>query len=395
MTAGEQQRTAVVLSGGATYAAYQVGVLRALFEGRSPAVADRGPLRPDIFVGTSMGAVNAATMVSQLGAGALAAVQFLEEVWVNQYGADLGRCQEGAVRVRGAPENYWNPACWLRRPLQPLSWFLEDGLYFARDGLARMANLLSSSGPLGRRALEVLQPVTPIADENFRRIVARTINLATVRTSDKVLRVITTNWRTGKLREFGNADLTDAVGHLAIHASAAFPGVPPILIDGEPYVDGAYLLEAPTMSAWLAGADIMHLIYMDPDIDKIPLRRFDNFVDVIDKVYHIMVADIFNRDISLARDLNRGLAALARGESPSTDEQIRGVLRLVGRAVQVPPQLPPYRTLTMHCYHPGDDLGGALGLINFDRDHIQWLIARGYRDALEHNCQRNNCLLPE
>jgi predicted acylesterase/phospholipase RssA len=395
MTMGCQQRTAVVLSGGIAYAAYEVGVLKALFQGLSPAVADRGPLRPDIFVGTSMGAVNAATMVSQLGAGALAAVQFLEDVWVNQFATDPGRCQEGAVRVRGAPENYWNPAYWLRRPLQPLSWFLEDGLYLAREGLVRMADFLNSSGPLGRRALEVLQPVTPIADENFKRIVARTINLAAVRNSDRVLRVITTNWRTGKLREFGNADLTDAVGHRAIYASAAFPGIPPTLIDGEPYVDGAYLLEAPTQSAWFSGADIMHLIYIDPDIEKIPLRRFDNFIDILDKVYHIMVADMFDRDVVLARDINRGLATLARGEAPSTDEQIRGVLRLVGRAVQVPPQLPPYRTLTMHRYHPSDDLGGALGLINFDRDHIQWLIARGYRDALEHDCQQSNCLLPD
>src|SRR5579871_1889431 len=295
MTRQGQERTAVVLSCGGAYAAYQVGVLKALFQGRSPAVAGRGPLRPDIFVGTAMGAVNAATMVSQQGAGALAAVRFLEDIWVNQYAADPGRCQEGAVRVRGAPENYWNPTCWIRRPLQPLAWFLEDGLYFAREGLVRMADLLSSSGPIGRRALEVIQPVTPIANDNFERIVARTIDLEAVRNSDRVLRVITTNWRTGKLREFGNADMTEALGHRAINASAAFPGVPPTLIDGEPYVDGAYLLEAPTQSAWLAGADVMHLIYMDPDIEKIPLRRLDNFIDILDKVYHIMVADIFDR----------------------------------------------------------------------------------------------------
>src|SRR5215472_9736327 len=127
MTAGDQHRTAVVLSGGVAYSAYQVGVLKALFEGRSPAVADRGPLRPDIFVGSSGGAVNAATMVSQLSAGDSAPVRFLEDVWVNQYATDPGRCQEGAIRIRGAPENFWNPACWLRRPLQPLAWFLEDG----------------------------------------------------------------------------------------------------------------------------------------------------------------------------------------------------------------------------------------------------------------------------
>jgi hypothetical protein len=237
--------------------------------------------------------------------------------------------------------------------------------------------------------------VTPIAKDNFERIVARTIDLAAVRTSDKVLHVLTTNWRTGKLRVFGNADMTEAVGHQAIYASATFPGLPPHVIDGEPYVDGAYLLDAPTRSAWFAGATVMHLIYMDPDIDQIPLQRFTNFIDILDKLYHIMVARSFVLDINLARYINLGLAALARGEAPSTDEQLRGVVLLAGRATLARPRLPPFRTLTMHRYHPGEDLGGALGLLNFDRDHIQGLIARGYHDALEHDCQKSNCLLPD
>jgi NTE family protein len=394
MTEGDGAKTAVVLSGGAAYAAYQVGVMKALFQGQSAATAGR-PLRAKIFVGTSMGAVNAATMVSQPGADCRATASFLEDVWLNQYATDRGRCQEGAIRIRGAPENYWGLGCWARQPLKPLSWLFEDGLYYAREGLVRAATMLTSSGPLGRRVMESLQPVTRIARDNFERIVARTIDLAGVRRSDKVLRVMATNWRTGQLWEFGNADMTDAVGHRAVYASATFPGLPPVLIDGEPYIDGSVLLEAPTQAAWFAGADVMHLIYMDPDIDKIPLRRFDNFIDILDKVYHMMLADHFDRDVRLAREINCGLAVLARGAGPSTDEQLRGVVRLAGRLTQAPPRLPPYRILTMHLYHPSDDLGGPLGLLNWDRDHVQGLIARGYRDAVEHDCQRSECVLPE
>ena len=393
MTVGDGGTTAVVLSGGGAYAAYEVGVMKALFSGRAAGSGGR-PLRANVFTGTSMGAVNAAVMVSRPDADCRSAVRYLEDVWVNQLGADRGRGQEGAVRIRGGPENYWDVGAWARQPLKPLSWLLADGLYFAREGLTRAAAFVNAMGPPGRRALETLLPSTPVAKDNFERVVARAIDLAGVRRSGRVLRVTATNWRTGRPRAFANQDLTDALGHLPLYASAAFPGVPPVLIAGEPYVDGAYLMDQPMQPAVRAGADTLHVIYLDPDIKNIPLRRLENMIDVLDKLYHIMVATIFARDIALARVINLGLEALEQGAGPLTDPQLRALLVLAGQRAQAPPGRAPYRKLTIHRYHPSEDLGGALGVLNFDRDHVQELIELGYRDAVAHDCQKDNCLLP-
>jgi NTE family protein len=47
--------TALVLSGGGAYGAFSVGVIKALFAGRSPSTGYQ-PLQPGIFTGTSVGA---------------------------------------------------------------------------------------------------------------------------------------------------------------------------------------------------------------------------------------------------------------------------------------------------------------------------------------------------
>lgn len=56
--------------------------------------------------------------------------------------------------------------------------------------------------------------------------------------------------------------------------------------------------------------------------------------------------------------------------------------------------LRPYRALTIHRYHPRDDLGGIVGLLNFDSDHIANLIDRDYSDTVRHDCRESRCVLP-
>src|SRR5262249_20803864 len=46
-----------------------------------------------------------------------------------------------------------------------------------------------------------------------------------------------------------------------------------------------------------------------------------------------------------------------------------------------------HREVTVHRYHPRDDLGGALGFLNFDRERIRHLIERGFADAVTHDCR--------
>jgi hypothetical protein len=55
----------------------------------------------------------------------------------------------------------------------------------------------------------------------------------------------------------------------------------------------------------------------------------------------------------------------------------------------------PYRKLTIHQYRPRNLLGGTLGLLDFRSNVISGLVDRGFRDAIEHDCQANDCILPE
>ena len=64
MTDTKELKHAVVLSGGGADGAYEVGVMKALFNGKAPRLPG-GPVEPDIFTGTSIGAFNAALLVSQ------------------------------------------------------------------------------------------------------------------------------------------------------------------------------------------------------------------------------------------------------------------------------------------------------------------------------------------
>ena len=72
--------TAFVLSGGANFGAVQVGMLRALHE------AD---VRPDVLVGTSVGAVNAAWLA---GADPDAGVDGLASIWTSLRVVTSSRC---------------------------------------------------------------------------------------------------------------------------------------------------------------------------------------------------------------------------------------------------------------------------------------------------------------
>jgi hypothetical protein len=40
-------------------------------------------------------------------------------------------------------------------------------------------------------------------------------------------------------------------------------------------------------------------------------------------------------------------------------------------------------------------LGGPLGFLDFSFEHIDQLIQRGYRDAVEHDCTASGCVLPQ
>lgn len=393
------KKEAVILSGGGAYGAYEVGVLKAMLTGKMPQTG-LVKIDPDIYTGTSVGAINAAVMVSQRGMGVQAstAVEFLEDAWLNLIADGLRTCGNGAFRFRGDLLRYLTPQC-LTNPAQSFAELNRDSAHLAQDFLKRSLNFFQSRESVETRALEFVDLSAFVSSEPLSQLVSRIISLEAVRRSDKALRVVAANWATGEVKVFENKDMTDEVGYQAILGSAAIPGFfQPQYISGEPYVDGGVVMNTPLKCALQAAATILHVIYLDPDIEKLPLKVLQNTYNTLDRTIVINNATVTNEDIDTAAWINEGLEALERalrGETLS-DNDMLDFIRVAGQIEQSFKQGKPYNKLTIHRYHPHHDLGGGgLGILNFNRDRIVGLIERGYSDTVNHDCDESHCILPK
>ena len=395
MTALGPGRQALVLSGGGANAAYGVGVMKALVRGESPATGYR-PLNPEVFAGASGGSFNAAFMVSDAGADSSTLTDRLEDIWVNSISNNPESCGNGVYRIRSNPFRYLDLNCFTANPLGAVVQLAGDSLVIGRGFFERAVNFALSAADLEHRVLEFLDLSQFISDQPLRQRLPSLFGLEGIRRSPKVLKIIATDWSTGELRVFSNQDFTDEVGYDIIHASAAIPGVfQPRRIGRDLFVDGGLVLNTPLMPAIKAGADTLHVVYQDPDIKNVPLRRLQNTLDTLDRVRAIDWATRMNEDIATARWINQGLETLervAQGGEP-TDEDLKRFVRVGWQIEEHIREGAPYRKLTLHRYHPREDLGGALGLLNFDQDQIRGVINRGFLDAAEHDCQASQCLL--
>jgi predicted acylesterase/phospholipase RssA len=397
MTRPIHHRQAVILSGGGAYGAYEIGVMKALFTGESPSTG-HDYLNPGIFTGTSVGAYNAAFMVSRPDEDICATIRSLESVWINQIAESSESCGNGVFRIRANPLRYSNPACFAANPAQPFNELADDGVFFARNFFSRTVNFLMSAGSLSDRALELVDVSAFLTAAPLRSLITQLVPMEGIRRADRVLRLVATNWETGELRSFENRDMTDEQGHDIIIGSAAIPGIfRPHEIAGQPYVDGGLVMNTPLACAIEAGARTVHVIYMDPDVKNIPLRTLQSSIDALDRVLLITSASKVGEDIETAAWINEGLEVIertAKGDSLSNAD-MRAFVRVANQIYQKIKAGVPYEKVTIHRYHPHDDLGGGtLGLLNFDQDRMVALIKRGFDDALNHDCAESHCILP-
>jgi predicted acylesterase/phospholipase RssA len=393
MSSSDASTEAIVLSGGGSYGAYEVGIVKALFTGASPAT-DFKPLNADMFVGTSAGAINAAVLVSHLSAGPSAAVQYLEHLWSNVIAEQPGGCGNGVYRVR-TPLEFLDPDCLIMNPLQSLLDIASDTNFFTRDWFNRAIMFARSRESLVRRTLQLVDLSTLVSTDPLHQRLAEAVPLEGLRQSDKILRVVTTNFTTGALQIFTNEDIVERVGYKAILASAAIPGFfPPVDINGELYVDGGTLMNTPIGPA-IAGASTLHVVYMDPDVQNIPDERLRDTIDALDRTIVIALAYAINQQIEVARDINQTLELLEQVDDSRdlSDVELRSFLRVASRIKRRIQTSSPYKKLTIHRYHPHEDLGGVLGLMNLGYDRIRGLIDRGFNDAARHNCTVSDCVL--
>jgi len=391
---GAGERTGVVLSGGGADGAYEVGVLRALTQGASPATGYR-PVDPEVYTGTSVGAYNAAIMCSRPGRPAAAVAEELQELWLERIANTVLSCGNGVFHVRGLPFQFLDPGCFLQ-PWQVLANLARDSVDLASVGLVKAAQFATSDTSFQSRVLSLFDLQALISTSPLDGLVDETIDLAALRRSQKRLTVAASNWQDGVLRLFNKDEIADVFGTDTIRASAAIPGIfAPVRVGGVPYADGGVLLNTPLNPAIVNGATTLHVVFVDPLISDIPLKPDPGTLDTAYRMMAIIWASNMRKDILIASAINALLELL---ESGGPERALRAdarvfrqggwpvLLRLIeGRA---------YRKLTVHVYRPASALGEGEGILDFHQERLRGLVDMGWRDAVEHDCAVEGCVLP-
>jgi len=382
---------ALILSGGGAYGAYEVGVMKALFGGVSQ-VTDYASLDARVFAGTSVGSLNAAFMSMQPDRESSSTVQDLESIWVNMIADGPQTCGNGVYRVRMNPFEYLQPGCFAPNPMDPLITGAKDVVFLAQDWLKRVASFPYFSERLFQKALQLIDLSAFISIDPLRQNIKKIIHFDGIRRSNRLLRISASNWDSGEVKIFENKDMTEETGALILQGSSAIPGIfPPVDISGTKYVDAGVVMNTPLNPAISAGADVLYVIYLDPDIRKVPLLGVMGTAATISRMFVIQFAATMNRDIEIAIRINRGVDFLERATRPPFSQaDLKPLALTVGR----PSADSKYKKLTIHRYHPHDELGDPFGMLDFRQQTIIRIIERGFKDAAEHDCEASQCIIP-
>jgi NTE family protein len=199
------KRVNLALQGGGAHGAFTWGVLDLLLE--DPRIAIEG------ISGTSAGALNAAVLACGLSEG-------------------------GSATARAKLEDFWHQVSELGRlsPLQAAPWDRASGNWNMDHSPIYLAFEVMS------RLLSPYQ-LNPMDYNPLREVLERTVDLACLQACREVkLFVSATNVRSGKIRVFGNPEITID----ALLASACLPTLfQTVEIDGEPYWDGGFMGNPP------------------------------------------------------------------------------------------------------------------------------------------------------
>jgi NTE family protein len=390
------EKVAVVLSGGGALAAYEVGAMKAILGGKTRAT-EHHPLNPDIYTGTSAGALNAALMAAHSTGTGHSAALALERIWLHDLAGSTAITDNGVLHLRLNPMSLLYASMDRSDPMVPLKQLAGDVVAVSQAMLQHGTDFWRSTGTLASRAMRMLDISSMICNLPLQLTLTRILDLKAIQNSTVLLRIAATNWTTGQLEVFGNADFAGDAGYAAVEASAALPGIfAPVVCGDSMYVDGGLIMNTPMKPAIDSGATEIHIIYVDPDIAAIPVLKLQNTMGMFERSLAIAFAARTNQDIENARWINEGLA-LARSKRAPESHSPREKKATTRTAARIRSRIEadrPHHELTIHRYHPKKDLGGGTGILDFSRDAIRKLIDHGYHETMRHDCAESGCVLP-
>lgn len=400
-TASAARRDAVVLSGGGAKGAYEVGVMKALFQGASPSTGAQ-PLTVDIYSGTSVGAYNASFMVSHARPSTtdLEVLLELDKVWRERIANTLLSCGNGVFRIRGLPFQGLDPGC-LLRPVESSLALASDAVFYSKFFAAETVKFFAPSNEsLLNRILQSIDFGAFFSGAPMAELLEETLDQRGLLANPKKLTVVATNFQQGVPRFFSKADIAGTIGLYAVAASGAIPGLfPPVEIDGTPFVDGGVTLNTPVTPVLLEGANVIHVVFVDPRIQNIPFPKLPSTLDTIYRLYVILIADSFLSSVRAAEYLALNVRQL-RERALSEDQLVRKLRELervnplIGPLLHGKKASEPVMAPEIHVYRPNSDLGGAEGLLDFRAEYIDRLITLGFEDTVAHDCAKEGCVLP-
>jgi len=226
---------AFVLSGGGNYGALQVGALQVLLE---------AGIRPDMLVGTSAGALNAAFLATD---PTPAAAQRLGEIWCSVCPQDVG-AHGNLVMLRRLLTN-------------------KISIYDSR----RLAHFLEAHIPAG---------VVTFGDLEVRAY------------------AVAVRLPEGALRVFGDVS-TDRLLDGMMASSAIAPFYPPWPCDGALYVDGGVLSKLPLMVAVERGATEIYALDVQDALGS--LGESPGMIEVTGQTISLMLAQQVEAEEALVR----------------------------------------------------------------------------------------------
>ena len=380
-------RVGIVLSGGGSLGAYEVGVLKALASGRAPGTGYR-PLEPVLLSGTSAGAFNAAFLVAQGDVPFATAVSRLEELWLQRI-SDRGS-GNGVFRYRFDPRQLANPTAVARNPFQTANRLIEDST-------AVLGLLLQQTKELWPRPdSSLLERCTRILDLNaiistapLLRTVRKYIDSRKIRSSPRKIVIAATDWDTAEVYTFTNHDFTEELGPRLLQASAGIPGVfSPVRFGTQTLVDGGVSVNTPIGPAINAGADFLHIIFPYHDLRKGGRLGEGTFA----ALYRLLLLSWSQLLYANTRDfefLNRFLDCRKNYQQEKAKEFSAEELALLDDFLswsQSYLATPAQGKIGAHLYPPGRPLqGGLFNLLDFQYRWIKHLIGRGFHDTIERH----------